>query len=221
MARQIRIVVRIVIAAALLLSTVALHAQQATPEATSSSENNIIYLVAEALSPAEAGMRAPERVAEALPVHVVFTWEEFIKLEAEQPVDALLIDVSALDEVDAEWLASAYRNGVPIAAFNLTMDQFAELVDDRLLTLSGFTTDYPGDFFFMASSHHAVCTQDPEATEEAGRRGQTTSSGSRSSATNTLDTREDLQFFADLLLRQIEDIEKAHNGACATAAGET
>lgn len=225
MTRQLQTAFLIGFVAALLLSTVALDAQPATPdvtpEAESLAEQRIVYLVSDSLDRAESGLRAPEGVVEVLPVHVVFTWDEFTELEAETPADALIIDVSALDEVDAAGLANAYRNGVSIAAFNVTIDQFAELVDDQLLTLSGFTTDYSGDFFFMASSYHGVCAPTSEATEEPLRRGQTTSIGRRTSATNALDTVEDLQFFADLLERQIEDMAETREMGCATAAGGT
>lgn len=228
MARQIRIVFLVSILAALLLFTAALDAQQATPEVTldvaSLAEKRIVYLVSASLDPAESGLRATERVAEVFPVQIAFTWDDFTELEAEQPADALIIDVSALDQVDAEWLANAYRNGVLIATFNVPVDQFAELVDDQLLTLDGFAADpYPGDFFIMASSAHEGCAPDAEATEEPLSRGQTTSIGSRSSATNTLDTVEDLQFFAHLLERQLEDIAETRETGCAYAmeAGES
>jgi hypothetical protein len=86
---------------------------------------------------------------------IASTWEQVQAIDSAEPIDALIIDASAQDMVERDWLADAYRRGVVVAAFNLYAPDLADLVADPCVAADGFASDpYPGDFFVVSYCAH-------------------------------------------------------------------
>jgi hypothetical protein len=81
---------------------------------------------------------APEVFAEHFTLTAVYSWEDFLASEAQEPVEILFIHGSMADQVDTEWTREAYRRGVMIAGITLPFAQLRDIVGD-------FCVDPPPD----------------------------------------------------------------------------
>ncbi len=96
-----------------------------------SHDLRIAYLVA-ADVPANSVV-APERMQAATGALAVHTWDDFIALNNAQPFQVIMIHASMLETVEAEWLATAYRDGIIIVGISLRAAQLAALLDDSCI----------------------------------------------------------------------------------------
>lgn len=88
-----------------------------------------VYLIAPEV-PESVQIATAENVAERLLARVVHTWAEVEQILTETPIDIMLIHMSAVDEVDAEWLRQAYRDGTMVVGFSTPFETLTELAGD-------------------------------------------------------------------------------------------
>jgi hypothetical protein len=61
----------------------------------------------------------------------VHSWESLEQTIAQAPLDVLIIDRSALDQVDLGWLQSAYRDGTIIIGISIEFEVISGAINDR------------------------------------------------------------------------------------------
>jgi hypothetical protein len=190
----------------LLVSPV--HAQPPAPTA------RIAYLVDAAAIPSTS-FRQPEVIARATGAHVVSTWDEVLAFHKEAPLQALIIDRSAVWRADWAWVRAAYRHSVVIVLFNLYSPDVARLLDDRSIYQRGFADEeYTVDFFVMVSEMVSTRSQADHDYLMAHKACNAPASGittetvymGGSRAQNTLSSSFDLYVFQMILHDHIGDV---------------
>lgn len=99
-----------------------------------SHDLRIAYLIAGDV-PADSVV-APEEMQAATGALAVHTWDDFIALNNTQPFQVIMIHASMLETVEAEWLATAYRDGIIIVGISLRAAQLAALVNDQCVQVN-------------------------------------------------------------------------------------
>lgn len=118
---------------------------------TTSPAYDIVYF-----APQPQGLRgsrvAPAHLEDVLDSRTVSSWKAVVEQHRQAPIQALIFHSSALNYVDATWLAQVYRQGMVIAAFNVTAPILADLLDSPGIARDGFLSQpYPGDFYLVVS----------------------------------------------------------------------
>ncbi len=129
---------------------------------------DIVYLTSRDASIEANSFRAPERLRTAVDARIAHTWDQVEAINDSQPIEALIIDASAQDIVEPEWLAAAYRRGVVVGTFNIYAPDVAALIGDPCVATDGFASEpYPGDFFVLAYRATAGPPADVARVEES------------------------------------------------------
>jgi hypothetical protein len=178
--------------------------------------SEIVYLV----DPAELETDASTatRIAALLSPDIVSRWDAVEELFLANSIDALIIDASAFNEVNAVAVSEAYWNGVVVAGINIPANDFAELIGNPCVARDGFEEPYSGDFFILAA--HLTLgddARDVARVEESYRRncdsvstsnirGHVISASPR--ASNTLESERDFTIFASVLNDHLSDISE-------------
>jgi hypothetical protein len=106
------------------------------------SRYTVAYLIDED-SASSTGLLSAESVTNAAnSINVVTSWDDFVTLNDETPVDAVFIHESIASSVDQEWLQTAYQNGLPVITLNMTFGERAELIGDNC-SFAEFPSDGP------------------------------------------------------------------------------
>ncbi|MDX2140836.1 MAG: hypothetical protein SF123_22320 [Chloroflexota bacterium] len=118
----------------------------------------IVYL-ADAVAIPATSFRQPEVIVRATGAHIVSTWDEVLGLHKQAPLQALIIDRSAIWRADWAWVRAAYRSSVVIVMFNLYSRDVSRLLANPCIYSPGFADEeYTVDFFVMvaqmASTHN-------------------------------------------------------------------
>jgi hypothetical protein len=92
------------------------------------------------------------RLNQQLGAQLVSTWEQVIEADQAARIDALIVDSSALSNVDKSWVANAYRRVTVIAGFNISGSQMASLVNNACIASDNFANYASGSFFIVVSS---------------------------------------------------------------------
>lgn len=87
----------------------------------------IAYLSAEGAIPTESGLSPHSSLGQITQANIAHSMDDIYRLEAEAPIEALIIHTSAYSLADREWIASAARRGVVLATINLSRLELAEL----------------------------------------------------------------------------------------------
>jgi hypothetical protein len=192
------------------------------PQPLSTHSGHIVYLTSSKTPTSPDNLIAPEHMQTAIGAQIASTWEQVQTIDSAEPIDALIIDASARDMVERDWLDDAYRRGVVVAAFNLYAPDLADLVADPCVAADGFASDpYPGDFFVVS---YRVIVGDADdvarveqATEEScgqgtaqGVQGQVRVAGGR--VTNELESDENFTVFELVLNDMIESVNEVERG---------
>jgi hypothetical protein len=111
----------------------------------------VVYLGADGATSAD-GLVSAEQLASTFGAVVVSTWEQLVVLNDEEPIDALIIHRSALEQVDNEWVAHHYRQGVTMVGIDIDGAEMAVLLQDNCLTRDGFADYDSGSYFIIATS---------------------------------------------------------------------
>lgn len=167
----------------------------------------IIYLINTPHTPLNA-FTSSARLNQQLGAQITSTWQEVVEADQTAPIDALVIDASALSSVDKDWVANAYRRGTVIAGFSITGSQMAGLVDNTCIASDNFANYADGAFFVVVSSSITGSPEDIQrifdsysrSCETAGTEGVsgTTSAGFRRT-TERLDSENTFNIFAQTL----------------------
>ncbi len=185
------------------------------------ANSNIVYLVSPTAFQSEDSTAAQIVTLLSPNLTIASTWDAVEELNAPEPIDALLIDVSAVDEVSAPLVSEAYWNGVVVAGINVPARQYAELIGNPCVIRDGFDEPFSGDFFISAA--HITLGDNPTDTariEEAYRRNCGSSSASNirghvistsPRATNALESERDFTIFASVLNEHLSDISETYN----------
>jgi hypothetical protein len=209
----------------LLASVSAAFGQSSTPEAPAAAAlPRIAYIAAASVAEDASSPRSLARLETVLAFDHHESWEAFV--ETDRAVDALIIDASTLDDVDAEAVAAAYQQGTVIAGFDIPIEAFAELVGDPSLTADDFAAEpYPGSGFIIASRLTLCAAAATTTADETGSlcserlpanpRGYMAGAASR--ATSSLDTAADVRIFATVLVQHIESMAEARAHFAETA----
>lgn len=196
----------------------ALYAQETTPEPISDA---IVYIASESRL-LESSPSSGHPLIEAINAQPVSTWEQLIEIGESDNIAALVIDESALDEVDWDAVAALYDIGVVIATINVPVEEMAVLINDPTLTDDGFAADpYPGSHFILANhlvlsrfQEYRACAQTPIPNLAS----PVYSMGSR--AQNTLDSDYDLMVFGIVLQDKIDDIAEMRQCFAEDSCGQ-
>ncbi|MFQ5855728.1 MAG: hypothetical protein ACE5LU_08820 [Anaerolineae bacterium] len=174
----------------------------------------IVYLLAEGVVPADSPI-APSRLEATLGAQTAHTWREVVSLDEPTPIEALVIHDSALSMVDRDWLASAYRRGVVIGAFDVYAPALADLLDDPCIAADGFAAEPYSSSFYVIVSRLILGQPDDVALIEAGPcRGPVAgvrhpAGGTGGRSTYTITNVSDYNIFARVLVGHIEGIQRA------------
>lgn len=96
---------------------------------------------------------SPSLYLEYLNAQTTYSWDEVIQLDDTQPIDAIIIDNSAIDLVDVNWLRTAYRKGVVVAFFNVYGPHVADILNAPVIAQDEFASaSYQHNFFVIVSS---------------------------------------------------------------------
>lgn len=176
----------------------------------------IVYFIADrGVSP--DSLLAPSRLENTLGAHTVHTWSEVLAINRSGPIDALIIHDSSLSLIGREWLATAYRQGVVIAAFNLYAPTLAELVKDPCIARDGWVSGadpYPGSFYIIVSRFIRGHPDDIHLIETSGSCGRAVAgikhpvSGRFQRSTHAIGSLSDYNIFARILISHIEEIKE-------------
>lgn len=84
--------------------------------------------------------------------------EAVLQIDANSPVDGVMIDSSLVDEIDTNWIRSRFEKGMAVGGVNMTMVELAKLVDYPLESpWSDPVTDGP----YMVIFQIQVTSNDP------------------------------------------------------------
>nr|MCU0475891.1 hypothetical protein [Anaerolineae bacterium] len=89
----------------------------------------VVYLAAEP----EMDYINSESIAEGLGAQVVWSWESFEALLAEQEPDAVLIHGGAVADIDLAWTQAAYRRGVLLVGLSMPFEEMQRITGDKCL----------------------------------------------------------------------------------------
>lgn len=179
-------------------------------------EATIVYIADDAVANDLTSTRSTTSITERLPVVQVDNWDDFAQ-SASPNLQALIIDISASDTVDRTALASLYQQGIVIAGFNITVNDFSRLIGDTCFTYNGFASEaYPGSFYLIASQLILGNIQsDVDEALPARRSGCFDAVAANITnlvsvysgrSTYSLDTAEDLNVFYHVLTNHIQDV---------------
>jgi hypothetical protein len=179
----------------------------------------ILYLADEMVARDTDDLRSVDNLQRELPLTYVPSWEEFDLVEAAS-MEALIIDVSVLDDIDNNAIAQLYRQGVVIASFNIPVAEFADLLNDRCILNDEFASEpYRGSYFVIASQLTLGDLQQDVERILIGRQSTCVGgapgvagyvTGYQGRATSTLDTEDDLHIFSQVLLRQVQGVRDTY-----------
>ncbi len=126
----------------------------------------VVFLGAEEAASAN-GLVTAERLSQSFGAIAVSNWDQVVSITQAEVIDALIIDRSALEKVDREWVARNYRQGVTIAGIDLNGAEMAELLRDACLTRDGFADYHSGSYFVIATSRISGSADDMARIMEA------------------------------------------------------
>lgn len=114
---------------------------------------NIVYLVDSKAMTDESLISPNNSLGEVMKATALSTWEDVIRYDAEQPIQALVIHESAYSTIDREWVEKAWRGGVTIATINVSFAEFAELRNYECARQKAvnYKSPFTGDFYYMAA----------------------------------------------------------------------
>lgn len=180
----------------------------------------IVYLIDETVlaQDSTAPIDLPNLLQQTLGAQISTSWEQVVSLNQQNSIDALIIDATAIEMVDQQWVSGAYRQGVVIAGLDIPIEQFSNLVGNDGLTRDGFASElYPGRFFIITTyviqadyPEDAAAIMDAQRNNCGGRpasgiRGSVVAAVARS--TESLDTQDDFNVFAHVIADHLEDVE--------------
>jgi hypothetical protein len=105
---------------------------QAEYNSQSIFDYHVAYLI-KADTPPLNEITTPEKIAEKTGAQVVNTWDDFLKLNDEQPFQIVLVHISMYDTIDPEWMQTAYRNNVLPVGINFSHEQMVAMTGDKCL----------------------------------------------------------------------------------------
>jgi hypothetical protein len=177
------------------------HLASADPEAVTTPD--VVYLSPADVSALRDDFRYPPLWEILVGATPVTSWDALQALDDEHGVDVLLLDSSMVDQIDADWLSAAYHAGMVVVAFNLPVEQLAELTDDDGLTRDSFAAEaYPGNGFIVTSTYRVAC-------EAESDRQPAPSYGGSSASTYSLDSAEDVVILHAIIQSEMEKLENA------------
>lgn len=98
--------------------------------------------------------KAPMLLKNALSAETVNNWHQVLDADQTRQIDALIIDKSALSEVNKQELQALYSRGAVVAMFDVPVSNIANLLDDPCLIEDNFGMEaYSGSSFFVSVSH--------------------------------------------------------------------
>jgi hypothetical protein len=95
------------------------------------SRYTVVYLINEGAVSSESLVSQDSITSASKEIQVVTSWDAFVQLNDETPVDAIFVHASIASSVDQVWFQEAYRNGLPIITVDMTFGEWAELVGDQ------------------------------------------------------------------------------------------
>ncbi len=111
-----------------------------------------IYLIAPDTVPTES-VASVERLESTLGVVPAYSWDDLLALDAQRPINALIVHESAFAMVNITWTQNAYRNrALPIVGINLYFDSMATLTGDNCLNRSAQPPFEP-DYFVLKQAY--------------------------------------------------------------------
>jgi len=99
-------------------------------EQFSFADINTVYLV-DAAAISRGGGVSTDAFTEYLSARIVHSWESLEQSIAQAPLDVLIIDGSALDQVDLGWIQSAYRDGTTIIGISIEFEVISAAINDQ------------------------------------------------------------------------------------------
>lgn len=162
--------------------------------------------------------KAPALLKESLGADTVKKWRDVLAADQAQKIQALVIDKSALPDVNNADLKRFYRDGVIVAIFDIRANELVRLLDDPCLVQDGFGAEpYISPFFFVSVSHLIQGTPEEialiRATKPCGGmvEGVTgpTAGVTITKQTDNLLTENDYATFARVLTTQLQTMHNA------------
>lgn len=160
--------------------------------------SRIVYLTARGELPWQ--LLSAARLRSALGAQSVGSWAGVLALHAVQPLDGLIIDASAADQIDPAELSVLYRQCVVLGFFNLYSPTVAELIQDPSIREGGWMDGsqlYAGDFYIIvhrqASGSFGDCTGAAPSSSSYPQGGL-----GKSRSQYSLDSPADLQIFFEV-----------------------
>ncbi len=130
-------------------------AQTGDPLLDSLRNYHIAYIVDE--TSIIADRVSPARLEAATSAQVARSWREVLALDAQRPLDALIIHASASSLVDRAWIADAYHRGVVIAVFDIPATELGQWIGNPCLGRN--FTPYPGSYYLIV--YELILTEIP------------------------------------------------------------
>jgi|GEM_PF-6989361 hypothetical protein len=97
--------------------------------------------------------KAPMLLKDALGAETVNTWRQVLGADQARQIDALVIDKSALSQVNKQELKTLFGRGIVITMFDVPASNVASLLEEPCLTEDNFGTEaYSGSSFFVSVS---------------------------------------------------------------------
>lgn len=128
----------------------------------------IVYIVDQS-SASEASQRMVSGLTTTFGATVIQDWQAVVELDNLTPIDALIVDASALAQIDQTWVAQRYRQGVVIAGINLDGTRMSALLQDNCMGRDGFARYETGSYFVIASMWLEGASEDTARVLEAYR----------------------------------------------------
>jgi hypothetical protein len=172
----------------------------------------IVYLTNNIDAPA-SDLTSAARVTQALGAQPVNSWNAVLEADQASPIDAIIIDASALSMVDKSWASYAYRRGTVIAGFNISGSEMANLLSDPCIAAGNFANDDSGSFFLVVSrtitgSSEDIGRVETEFSSTCGERGaegvQGTTSLNFRRTTERLESDNTFNIFTQILASHLD-----------------
>jgi len=116
-----------------------------------SSSYNIVYFLGENVKGLDAEI-SPACMQTVIHVQIVDSWTELLEIADYQPLDAVILHASAIPEVDRNWLARQYRQGVVITAIDITPQDFGGLIGSSEIAETSFDPKQGEHPFYIITS---------------------------------------------------------------------
>ncbi len=111
-------------------------------------EFRVVYISAEG-SIADSSLLSPQRFSNQSGIAIAHTWDDVLRLDEQEPLQALLIHESARPFIDTTWVQAAYRRGVVIGGINLFFRDMSGIVGNYCVHANAESPYRDRDFFVL------------------------------------------------------------------------